>query len=104
VRTCFNVGEVDENVLVPVGGALLVEEACGVQQLVGDDSLVDAAVPLQVDHLSAALSSHVRPATGRSALDVDEVHVADHEGTELEAGRVLDQVHSLPNRLPLLVV
>jgi hypothetical protein len=103
-RTCLNVGEVDKDVLIPVGGTLLVEESGGVEQLVCGDSLVDATVPLEVDHLTASLPSDVRPATGSAAPDENEVHVADLEWAEFETGTFLNEIHALPDGLPFLVI
>lgn len=103
-RTCLNVGKVDKDVLIPVGGTLLVEETSGVEQLVCRDSLVDAAISLEVDHLTASLPSDVRPATCRAAPDEDKVHVADLERAEFETGTFLNEIHALPDGLPFLVI
>jgi hypothetical protein len=100
----LDVGEVDEDVLVPVSRTLLVEESSGVEQLVRGDSLVDAAVSLEVDHLTASLPTDVRPATGRATPDEDKVHVTDLERAEFEAGAFLNQIHALANGLPFLVI
>jgi hypothetical protein len=43
-ETCLNVSIVDDDVIVPVGSRLLVEEASGVHQLVNNQRHVNAAL------------------------------------------------------------
>jgi hypothetical protein len=43
-ETCLNVSVVDDDVIVPVGSRLLVEEASGVHQLVNNQRHVNAAL------------------------------------------------------------
>lgn len=49
----------DLDVLVPVGATLLMVEAQGVEQLVLDRSMVNAALAVQRHDLAVALATHV---------------------------------------------
>ncbi len=57
-ETCLNVSVVDDDVIVPVGSRLLVEEASGVHQLVNNQRHVNAAL-IQRHYLRPTRSPNV---------------------------------------------
>jgi len=81
----------DHDVAVAVTPGLLVLEAQSVVDLVLDDAVVEAALPVEREHLHASCSSQSRETSG-SVLNADEV-ILVLTGDEAEAGSAVVDVH-----------
>ena len=90
---------VDPDVVVAVAPGLLVLEAQSVVDLVLDDAVVEAALPVEREHLSASLSAQRGEASG-SVLDADVV-VLVLTGDEADAGTAVEGLHGAVDLLPL---
>lgn len=62
----------DADVSVPVGATLFVVEAEGVEQLVLDRAVVQAALAVQGQGLGVALATHVRVTPARSSKFIED--------------------------------
>lgn len=90
---------VDPDVVVAVAPGLFVLEAQSVVDLVLDDAVVEAALPVEREHLSASRSAQGRETSG-SVLDADVV-VLTLTGDEAEAGAAVEGLHGVVDELPL---
>ena len=90
---------VDHDVAVAVAPGLLVLEAQSVVDLVLDDAVVEAALPVEREHLPASCSAQSRETSG-SVLNADVV-VLVLTGDEAEAGSAVVDVHGSLDLLDL---
>ena len=90
---------VDPDVAVAVAPGLFVLEAQSVVDLVLDDAVVHAALPVEREHLSASLFAQ-RGETSGFVLDADVV-VLVLTGHEADAGLAVVGLHGVVNLLPL---
>lgn len=67
---------VDLNILVALGGALLMVEAQRVQQLMDNNTVRDTFGRIEIEYLAALTSADARPAAGIVTLDQQPVLVA----------------------------
>ncbi len=90
---------VDPDVVVAVAPGLFVLEAQSVVDLVLDDAVVEAALPVEREHLSASLFAQRRETSG-SVLHADVV-VLVLTGDEADAGSAVEVLHGVVDLLPL---